>query len=127
MQITESLLAVGELEAPALVKGLVAQGGALPAVSITAVTGKGVVGQTMSTVGQAMNSLAMGGGGGGAAVAVKAGGGASTGLGVSLGVGAWAHVLLIGVVIALGVGVCNYLYRNGAAGGQVDAGGMPEG
>ncbi|MEO5362585.1 MAG: hypothetical protein H7838_03050 [Magnetococcus sp. DMHC-8] len=116
MQITEGLLAVGEVEAPAIVKSLVAQGSALPAVGIKTVTSQGVVGQAMNSVGQAMNSLAMGGASGGSAVAVKGvGGGVTKGLGFGL-MGAWGQVLLIGVTIALGVGVCNYLYRGGSAG-----------
>ncbi|MEO5339592.1 MAG: hypothetical protein H7837_03595 [Magnetococcus sp. MYC-9] len=121
MQITEGLLSVGEWEVPGIVKSLVAQGSALPAVTVTTVTGKGVVGQAMNSVGQAMNSLAMGSSSSGVAVAVKTGGGVGKGLGLSLGVGAWGHVLLIGVAIALGVGVCNYLYRGGATGWQGSA------
>ncbi|MEO5348634.1 MAG: hypothetical protein H7836_03175 [Magnetococcus sp. YQC-3] len=118
MQITEGLLAVGEVEAPAIVKSLVAQGSALPAVGIKTVTSHGVVGQAMNSVGQAMNSLALGGASGGSAVAVKGvSGGVTKGLGFfGLGLGAWGQVLLIGATIALGVGVCNYLYRGGAAG-----------
>lgn len=127
MQITEGLLAVSELEAPAIVKSLVAQGSAMPVVGITTVTGQGVVGQAMNSMGQAMNSLAMGGASGGSAMAVKSvGGGVTKGLGLSLGLGAWSQVLLIGVTIALGVGVCNYLYRGGATGWRGGAEGISE-
>lgn len=123
MQITEGLLSVGELEVPAIVKSLVAQGSALPAVGITTVTSQGVVGQAMNSVGQAMNSLAMGSSTGGSSVVVKSvGGGLTKGLSVGLGIGAWGQVLLIGLTIALGVGVCNYLYRSSAAGWQKSVG-----
>lgn len=119
MQITEGLLSVGELEAPAIVKSLVAQGSAVPAMTITTVTSKGVMGQAVNSMGQAMNSLAMGSSSGGSAVAMKSvGGGMTKGLGLSLSIGAWGQVLLVGMTIALGVGVCNYLYRSSAAGLQ---------
>lgn len=120
MHITEGLISVGELEVPAAVKSLLAQGSAAPAVSIATITSKGVVGQAMNSIGQTMNSLAMGSSSGGSAVTVKglASGGLTKGLGVSLGVGAWGPVLLVGVAIATGVGICNYLYRGGATGWQ---------
>ena len=115
MHITEGLLAVGELEAPGIVKGIVAQGSAVPALSVATVTSQGVVGQAIHSVGQAMNSLAMGSASSGMVVAVK-GGSMTKGVGLTLSIGAWGQVLLVGVTIALGVGVCNYLYRGGAAG-----------
>ena len=115
MHIAEGLLSVGELEAPGIIKSLVAQGSAVPALGITTVTSQGVMGQAVNSVGQAMNSLAMGSASNGLAVAVKSSG-MTKGLGLTLGIGAWSQVLLLGVTIALGVGVCNYLRRGGAAG-----------
>lgn len=116
MAITEGL-SMTELNVPSAVKSLVAQGSVAPAVSVTTVTAKGVVGQAINSMGQTMNSLAMGGSSSGSAVAVKglAGGGVTKGIGV-LSLGAWGSVLLVGVAIATGVGICNYLYRGGGAG-----------
>lgn len=120
MHITKGFVSVGELEIPGVVKSVVAQGSVAPAVSISTVTAKGVVGQAMNSVGQAMNSLAMGGPSHGSVVAVKglASGGVTKGIGLGLSLGAWSSVLLVGVAIAAGVGVCNYLYRGGETGWQ---------
>lgn len=118
MHVAKGLISVGELEVPGAIKSLVAQGSAAPAVSVTTITSKGVVGQAMNSVGQAMNGLAMGSSSPGSAVTVKglAAGGATKGIGISLGVGAWGSVLLVGMAIATGVGICNYLYRGGGSG-----------
>ena len=118
MHIAKGFVSVGELEVPGTIKSLIAQGSAAPAVSVTTVTSQGVVGQAINSVGQAMNSLATGSSSGGVVITAKglAGGGLTKGLGLSIGMGAWGSVLLVGVVIATGVGICNYLYRGGEAG-----------
>ena len=120
MHIAKGVVSVGELEVPTTIKSIVAQGSAAPAVSITTVSTKGVVGQAINSVGQTMNSLAVGSSSGGATVTIKGmvSGGLSKGLGISVGVGAWGSILVTGIVIAAGVGICNYLYRGGAAGWQ---------
>ncbi len=128
MHITEGLLSAGELEVAGLVKSLVAQGSAVPAVGVTTITSQGVVGQAVNSIGQAMNSLALGSSSGGAAVVVKsAGGGVTKGLSLTLGLGAWSQILLIGVTLAVGVGVCNYLYRGGTVGWRKGSGDGGEG
>lgn len=118
MHVTKGLAFAGELEAPKVIKSLVAQGSAAPALSVSTVSSKGVVGQAMNSIGQTMNSLAIGGPSSGSAITAKGvvSGGLSKSLGVGLGVGAWGSVLLVGVIIAAGVGICNYLYRGGASG-----------
>ena len=118
MHIAKGFVSVGELEVPGTIKSLIAQGSAVPAVSVTTVTSQGVVGQAINSVGQAMNSLATGSSSGGVVITAKglAGGWVTKGLGLTFGIGAWGSVLVVGVAIAVGVGICNYLYRGGEAG-----------